>query len=204
MINFDDYANENKTKYNLKWRYIQDHPYRILTIGGSGSGIIKALLNLNNQPNLDKIYLYAKDPCEAKYQFLINKRESTGLKHFHNLKAFIVYSNNMQDVFKNIEEYNIGKTRKILIVFDKKVFDNKKLMKNYNMILIEKLPKCQPYYQAKLRIINIKYLIDGEILPSRQGQMKEQAKFTYSPLEKAFEKRIKTIEDFFFYLGFLS
>ena len=142
MINFDDYANENKTKYNLKWRYIQDHPYRILTIGGSGSGIIKALLNLNNQPNLDKIYLYAKDPCEAKYQFLINKRESTGLKHFHNIKAFIVYSNNMQDVFKNIEEYNIGKTRKILIVFDKKVFDNKKLMKNYNMILIEKLPKC--------------------------------------------------------------
>ena len=204
MINFDDYANENKTKYNLKWRYIQDHPYRILTIGGSGSGIIKALLNLNNQPNLDKIYLYAKDPCEAKYQFLINKRESTGLKHFHNLKAFIMYSNNMQDVFKNIEEYNIGKTRKILIVFDKKVFDNKKLMKNYNMILIEKLPKYQPYYQAKLRIINIKYLIDGEILPSRQGQMKEQAKFTYSPLEKAFEKRIKTIEDFFFYLGFLS
>ena len=204
MINFDDYANENKTKYNLKWPYIQDHPYRILTIGGSGSGIIKALLNLNNQPNLDKIYLYAKDPCEAKYQFLINKRESTGLKHFHNLKAFIMYSNNMQDVFKNIEEYNIGKTRKILIVFDKKVFDNKKLMKNYNMILIEKLPKYQPYYQAKLRIINIKYLIDGEILPSRQGQMKEQAKFTYSPLEKAFEKRIKTIEDFFFYLGFLS
>ena len=204
MINFDDYANENKTKYNLKWRYIQDHPYRILTIGGSGSGIIKALLNLNNQPNLDKIYLYAKDPCEAKYQFLINKRESTGLKHFHNLKAFIMYSNNMQDVFKNIEEYNIGKTRKILIVFDKKVFDNKKLMKNYNMILIEKLPKYQPYYQAKLRIINIKYLIDGEILPSMQGQMKEQAKFTYSPLEKAFEKRIKTIEDFFFYLGFLS
>ena len=55
-----------------------------------------------------------------------------------------------------------------------------------------------------MRIINIKYLIDGEILPSRQGQMKEQAKFTYSPLEKAFEKRIKTIEDFFFYLGFLS
>ena len=142
MINFDDYANENKTKYNLKWRYIQDHPYRILTIEGSGSGIIKALLNLNNQPNLDKIYLYAKDPCEAKYQFLINKRESTGLKHFHDPKVFIVYSNNMQDVFKNIEEYNIGKTRKILIVFDKKVFDNKKLMKNYNMILIEKLPKC--------------------------------------------------------------
>ena len=122
MINFDDYANENKTKYNLKWSYIQDHPYRILTIGGSGSGITKALLNLNNQPNLDKIYLYAKDPCEVKYQFLVNKRESTGLEHFHDPEVFIVYSNNMQDVFKNIEEYNIGKTRKMLKFLIKKVF----------------------------------------------------------------------------------
>ena len=85
--------------------------------------------------------MYAKDPCEAKYQFLINKRERTGLKHFHDPKTFIVYSNDMQDVFENIEEYNIGKTRKILIVFDEKVFDSKKLIKNYNMILIEKLPK---------------------------------------------------------------
>ena len=90
-----------------------------------------ALLNLiNNQPDIDKIYLYAKDPYEAKYKFLINKRESTGLKHLNDLKAFIEYSNDMQYVYKNIDEYNIDKERKILIVFDDMIADmihNKKL-----------------------------------------------------------------------------
>ena len=62
--------------------------------------------------------MHAKDPYPSKYKFLINKRESTGLKHFNDPKAFIEYSNDMQDVYKNIEEYNIGKKRKILIVFD--------------------------------------------------------------------------------------
>ena len=131
MINFDDYANENKTEHNLKWLYILDHPHRILIIGGSGSGKTNALLNLiNNQPDIDKIYLYAKDPYEAKYQFLINKRESTGLKHFNDPKAFIEYSNDMQDVYKNIDEYNPDKENKILIVFDDMIADminNKKL-----------------------------------------------------------------------------
>ena len=97
MINFDDYTNENKTQHNPKWPYIPDHPYRILIIGGSGSGKTNALLNLiNNQPDINKIYLYAKDPYEAKYQILINKRESIGLKHFNNPKAFIEYLNDMQ------------------------------------------------------------------------------------------------------------
>ena len=78
MINFDDYENENKTEHNSKWLYIPDHTYRILIIGGSGSGKTNASLNLiNNQPDIDKMYLYAKDPYEKKYQFLINKREST-------------------------------------------------------------------------------------------------------------------------------
>ena len=105
MINFDDYANENKAKPNLKQPYIPDHPYRILIIGGSGSGKTNALLNLiNKQPDIDKIYLYAKDPYEAKYQFLINKRESIELKHFNDPKAFIEYSNDMEDVYKNIDK----------------------------------------------------------------------------------------------------
>ena len=70
MINFDDYANENKTEQNLKWSYIPDHPYRISIIGSSGSGKTSALLNLiNNQPDIDKIDFYAIDPYEAKYQF---------------------------------------------------------------------------------------------------------------------------------------
>ena len=110
MINFDDYANENITEHNQKWSYILDHPYRILIIGGSGSGKTHALLNLiNSLLDIDKIDLYAKDPYEAKYQFLINKRESTGLKHFNDPKAFTEYSNDMQDVYKNIDEYNADK-----------------------------------------------------------------------------------------------
>ena len=105
MINFDDYVNENKTKHNQKWPYIADHPYRILIIGGSESGKTNALLNLiNNQPDIDKIYLYAKDPYDVKYQLLIDKRGCTGLKHIHDPKAFIEYSNDMQDVYKNIDE----------------------------------------------------------------------------------------------------
>ena len=107
MINFDDYTNENIIEHNLKWPYIPDHPYRILIIGGSGSGKTNALLNLiNNQPDIDKIYLYAKDPYEKKYQYLINKREKVGLNHFNDPKASIEYSNDMQDVYKNIEDYN--------------------------------------------------------------------------------------------------
>ena len=130
MINFDDYANESKTEQNLKWLYIPDHPHRTLITGCSRSGKINALLNLiNNQPDIDKIYLYAKDPYEAKYQFLINKRESTGLKHFNDPKAFIEYSNDMQDVYKNIDKYNVDKEGKILIVFDDMIamINNKKL-----------------------------------------------------------------------------
>ena len=131
MINFDDYANENKSKHNKNWPYIPDHPYTILMIGGSGSGKTNALLNLiNNHPDIDKIYLYTKNPYETKYQFLINKRESTGVKHFNDPKAFIDYSNDMEDVYKNIDEYNIDKERKILIVFDDMIADmihNKKL-----------------------------------------------------------------------------
>ena len=66
--------------------------------------------------------MYAKDPYEAKYHFLINKRESTGLKHFNDPKAFMEYSNDMQDVYKNIEGYNAEKEHKIL-VFDDMIVD---------------------------------------------------------------------------------
>ena len=112
MINFDDYANENKTEHNSKWSYIPDKPYIILIIGSYGSGKINVLLNLiNNQPDIDKRYLYVKETYEKKktYHFLINKKESKGLKHFNDPKAFIEYSNDMQDVQKNSEAYNIGK-----------------------------------------------------------------------------------------------
>ena len=131
MINFDDYTNENIIEHNPKWPYIPDHPYRILIIGSSGSGKTNTLLKLiNNQPDIDKIYLYAKDPYEKKYQYLINKREEVGLDHFNDSKTFIEYSNDMRDVYKNVEDYNLGREHKILIVFDDMIADminNKKL-----------------------------------------------------------------------------
>ena len=131
MINFDNYTNENKIEHNLKWSYVLDHPYKILIVGGSGSGKRNTLLNLiNNQPDIDKIYLYAKDPYEVKYQYLISKREKVGLDHFNDHRAFIEYTNDMQDIYKNIEDYNLGKKCKLLIVFDGIIADminNKKL-----------------------------------------------------------------------------
>ena len=78
---------------------------------------------IKNQLDIDKIYVYAKDPHERKYQYLINKREKEGLDHFKDPKAFMEYSKDMQDVYKNIEDYNPGKKRKILIVFDDMIAD---------------------------------------------------------------------------------
>ena len=131
MINFGNYTNENKTKHNSNYPCIPDHPYRILTVGGSGSGKTNALLNLiNKQPDIDKIYLYAKDLYEAKYQYLINNREKVGLDHFNDPKAFMDYLNDMQDVYRSIENYNPNKKRRVLIVFDDMIADmvnNKKL-----------------------------------------------------------------------------
>ena len=124
MIDFDEYTNENEKDHNLNWSYIPGHPYRILIIGGSGSGKTNALLNLiHSQPDIDKIYLYAKDPHEDKYQYLINKRESGSINHLNDPKAFIEYSNDMHDVYKNIDNYNTDKENKVLIVFDDMIAD---------------------------------------------------------------------------------
>ena len=123
MINFDDYVNENKTIHNQNWPHIPDHPYRILIIEGSGSGKTNLLLNLiEKQPHVDEIYLYAKDPYKSKYQYLINKREGVGINHFNDPKAFIEYSNDMHDNYKNIDDYNPNKENKIL-VFDDMIAD---------------------------------------------------------------------------------
>ena len=123
--------NENKSKHNKNWPNIPDHPYRILIIGGSGSGKTNLLFNLiENQPDIDKIYLYAKYPYP--YQYLVNKREVVGINHFNDPKAFIQYSNDMHDVYDVVynDEYNHDKENKILIVFHDMTVDmihNKKL-----------------------------------------------------------------------------
>ena len=134
MVNFGKYTN---FEHNLNYPHIPDHPYRILIVGGSGFGKANALLNLiKDQPDIDKIYLYAKDPSEDKYQFLINKKGNIGLKHFNDPKAFIEYSNYMHDVYKNIDHYNPDKKNKILIVFDDMI-DNMINNKKLNSIITE-------------------------------------------------------------------
>ena len=82
----------------------------MLIIGAFGSVKTNALLNLiNHEPDIDKIYLHAKDPYKAKYELLISKTENTGLKYFNDSKAFIEYSNDSHHIYKNIEEYNPNK-----------------------------------------------------------------------------------------------
>ena len=119
MINFDYYVNENKTENNKKWPYIPDHPYRTLIVAGSGSGKIIVLLNLiEKQPDIGKIYLYAQDSYEAKYQHSIKICEKVGIDHQNDRRAYNGYSNDMHDLCKSINYYNPDKENKISVDFD--------------------------------------------------------------------------------------
>ena len=124
MFNFDCITKEDIKKHNQNWPEIPDRSCRILIIGGSGSRKTNALVNLiNHEPDIYKIYLYAKDPFEAKYQLLINERKSTVIKYLNDSKVFIEYSNDIDYIYRNIEEYNPNKKRKRLIVFDDMIAD---------------------------------------------------------------------------------
>ena len=111
MLNLDDIVS-NKKKSSLEHN---DWPFRILIIGPSGSGKTSTLLHLiNNFHPIDKIYLYAKDTDEKKYQYLINKREQAGIKNLNDPHAFIEYSNDMNDVLEDINNYNKNRDKKVI------------------------------------------------------------------------------------------
>ena len=125
MFNLDKLVNEKQKEDN--W------PFRMLIIGPSGSGKTNLLLHLIDKLHpIDKIYLYAKDLSEPKYEYLINKREQVGIEMLQNAKAFIEHSNDMNDVFENINDYNKKRNKKVLLVFDDMIADiehNKKFKK---------------------------------------------------------------------------
>ena len=139
MTNFDSIMSENNKNHNKKWLYIPDHPYRILMISGSGSGKTNTLLNLiNEQRDIDKIYLYAKDLSGSKYEYLIKK----AIKHVNDSNAFIECSNTMDDIYENIDNYNPSRKRKILIIFDDMITD---IMTNekFQSIIKELFIRCR-------------------------------------------------------------
>ena len=143
MINLDNIINDNNNNHDEKWPYIPDNPYRILIIGGSGSRKTKTLLNsINGQKDIGKIYLYARDLSESKYEYLIKNRENAEIKHLNDSKVFIECSNTMNDIYEDINNYNPNRRRKILIVFDDMIADimtNKK----FQAILKELFIRCR-------------------------------------------------------------
>ena len=118
LLNLDDIVSNKKENKDNDW------PFRMLIIGPSGSGKTNTLLHLINHFHpIDKIYLYAKDTDEKKYQFLINKREQAGIKNLNDPHAFIEYSNDMNDVLDDINDYNKNRDKKVLIIFDDMIAD---------------------------------------------------------------------------------
>ena len=108
MKNYDESVEIN---HNPNWPDILGHLYRILLIGGLKSRKTNVLLNLiqHQKPDIDKIYLYVKDPFESKYQLLITGTETIGIENFKNPKAFIYYSQTIDNAYENLEDYNTTK-----------------------------------------------------------------------------------------------
>ena len=131
MLTLDNIvSNKNENKDN-NW------PFRMLIIGPSGSGKTNTLLHLvNNLHPIDKIYLYAKDLHEPKYEYLINRREQAGIKTLTDPKAFIEYSDDMDDVLDDINNYNKNRDKNVLIVFDDMIADIE-YNKNFKRIIKE-------------------------------------------------------------------
>ena len=128
MLNLDNTVSNKNENKNNNW------PFRMLIIGPSGSGETNVLLHLiNNLHPIDKIYLYAEDLHELKYEYLINRREKAGIENLNDPKAFIEYSDDMYDVLDDTNNYNKNRDKKLLIVFDDMIADieyNKKFKKN--------------------------------------------------------------------------
>ena len=142
-----NYGESVEISHKPNWPYIPHQPYKILVISSSGSGKANVLLNLikHQRPDINKIYLYVKDPLESKCQLLINEREKVGIQNLKNPKAFIDYSQTIDDNYKNLEDSNPIKKKRVLIVSDDMISDmesNKKI-KSYCYWIAFKRKKTQ-------------------------------------------------------------
>ena len=180
--------------------------------GGSGSGKTNTLLNsINEQDDIDKIYLYAKDLSKPKYEYLIKKRENAGIKHLNDPKAFIEYSNAMDDVYENIDDYNPNRKRKILIVFDDMIADimtNKK----FQAIIKELFIRCrklnislvfitQSYFTVPKNVgLNLTHYLIMKINKKRESQniaINHSADFDYKDFIEIYREYTKEPFNFF-------
>ena len=144
MFNLHKIVNDKKEQDN--W------PFCMLIIGPSGSGKTNTLLHLIDKLHpIDKIYHYAKDLSEPKYEYLINKRKQAGIKNLNDPKAFIEYSDDMNDVYKKISDYNKKHDKKVLLVFDHMIADIE-YNKNFKKVIKEL------FYRARKLNISIVFI----------------------------------------------
>ena len=155
MLNLDNIVsnkNENKDTAGSSSSERNNWPFGMLIIGPSGSGKTNTLLHLiNNLHPSDKIYLYAKDINEPKYEYLINKREQAGIKNLNDPHAFKEYSDDMDDVLDDINNYNKNRDKKVLIVFDDMIADIE-YHKNFKRIIKEL------FYRARRINVSIAFI----------------------------------------------
>ena len=139
MLNLDNIVSNEKKSSSEN----DDWPFRMLIIGPSGLGKTNDLLHLIDKFHpIDKIYLYAKDTNEEKYQYLINKREQAGIKILNDPHAFIEYSSDMNDVLEDINNYNKKRDKKVLIIFDDMIADLMR-SKKFKAIFKELFIRCR-------------------------------------------------------------
>ena len=136
VLNLDDIVS-NEIKSSSEHN---DWPFRMLIIEPSGSGKTNTLLHLIDKFHpIDKIYLYAKDTDEEKYQYLINKREQAGIKNLNDPHEFIEYLSDMNDVLENRDK---NRDKKVLIIFDDMIADIMRSEK-FKAIVKELFIKCR-------------------------------------------------------------
>ena len=161
MLNLDDIVSNKKKSSSEN----DDWPFRMLIIGTPGLGKTNTLLHLINKLDpIDKIYLYVKDLHEPKYEYLINKREQAGIKTLNDPHAFIEYSDDMNDVPDDINNYGKNRDKKVLIVFDDMIADIE-YNKNFKRIIKEL------FYRARKINVSIVFITRSYFRALKDGRL---------------------------------